>query len=129
MTTATPSLADRFASTLDGMRAAMPAEGTRKGPAAALQAAILRLLEAILALLVQFEAGTLTALPARRAANAAPGAQGAAAGIHAAGARGAGAREFRAPAFPAGRPGDMALLAAGPRAGGCCSGLVAPAAS
>jgi hypothetical protein len=65
----TPSLADRFANTLEGVRAA----GTRKGPAAALQAAILKLLEAILALLVQFEAGRLAAaVPAGRGTCAAP---------------------------------------------------------
>ena len=63
------NLADRFAITLEGMRAAMALEGVRKTPAGVLQAAILRLLEAILALLVQFEAGTLAAaVPARRIA-------------------------------------------------------------
>jgi hypothetical protein len=64
MTTPAPSLADRFANTLGEMRAAAAAEGTRKGPAGALLAAILSLLEAILALLVQFQAGTLAAAPA-----------------------------------------------------------------
>jgi hypothetical protein len=59
--TAPPSLADRFAIPLDGMRAAMAAEGKRKGPAGLLQAAILRLLERLVALLAELCAGTLAA--------------------------------------------------------------------
>jgi hypothetical protein len=49
------------------MRAATAAERSRKGPAAALLAAILSLLEQLMALLAQFKTGTL-------AAHAAPGA-------------------------------------------------------
>ena len=56
-----PSLADRFASTLEVMRASVAAEGTRKTPAGVLQAAILSLLECLLALLREFEAGRLAA--------------------------------------------------------------------
>lgn len=60
--TAPLSLADRIAITRDGMRAAVAAEGTRKGPAAALLAAILSFLECLLALLAEFNAGKLAAV-------------------------------------------------------------------
>jgi hypothetical protein len=60
MTNATPSLADRCTIALDGMREEMAAQGARKGPAGALAKAILRLLEAFVALLADFKAGTLT---------------------------------------------------------------------
>jgi hypothetical protein len=66
MTTATPSLTDRFASPLEGMRASVAAEGRRRGPAAALAAAILSFFECLLALLREFEAGTLVAHNAPR---------------------------------------------------------------
>jgi hypothetical protein len=68
MTTATPSPTDDLTSTLEGMRAAMAADGTRKGIKGALVAAILRLLEALVALLAEFRAGTLSAAAAGRAA-------------------------------------------------------------
>jgi hypothetical protein len=67
---ATPSLAERLSIPLDGMRATMAAQGPRKGPAAALQRAILRLLEALMALLAEFKAGTIGAVPGRDAASA-----------------------------------------------------------
>jgi hypothetical protein len=84
MTTTDPPLADRLTIILDGMRAAMAAQ--RKGPARALLAAILRLLEGIVALLAEFHAGTLPAGLRRGAAPAAAQlrvAEAAAAGDHA----------------------------------------------
>ncbi len=57
----TPALADPCTIITDGVRAAMAAEGMRKGPAGALARAILRLLEVLLALLAEFKAGTLAA--------------------------------------------------------------------
>jgi hypothetical protein len=55
-----PSLAELCQTTLDGVRASFAAEGARKGPAAALQRAILRFLETLVALLLDFQAGRLT---------------------------------------------------------------------
>lgn len=67
-----PSLADRFTISLEEMREEMAAQSPRKGPAGALLAAILRLLEALVALLAEFKAGTLpAAVPNRRATCAA----------------------------------------------------------
>ena len=60
-TDSAPSLADRCTVTLEGMRAEMAAQGTRKGPAQVLARAVLRLLEALVALLAEFKAGTLGA--------------------------------------------------------------------
>jgi hypothetical protein len=69
MTTTAPFLTDRLTITLDGMRAAMAAEGARKGLAGALLAAILGFLDTLVALLAEFLAGTLAALaPSPRAA-------------------------------------------------------------
>jgi hypothetical protein len=65
-----PSLADHRTITLEGMRAEMAAQGARKGPAGVLAKAILRLLEALVALLAEFKAGRL--------AGAAPGGAGSA---------------------------------------------------
>jgi hypothetical protein len=59
--TASQTPADRFALTFEEMRATMAAEGPRKGLAGALQAAILRLLNTILALLAELRTGTLAA--------------------------------------------------------------------
>jgi hypothetical protein len=71
MTNATPSLADRCTIALDGMREEMAAQGVRKGPAGALLKAILRLLEAFVALLAEFKAGTL-ANPSRSCVSTPP---------------------------------------------------------
>jgi hypothetical protein len=65
--TTTPSPADRLSIPLDGMRKALAVEATRKGPAGALAVAILSLLDAILALLMEFKAGTLAAANLRLA--------------------------------------------------------------
>jgi hypothetical protein len=76
-TTAANTLADRFANTLEGVRATMAAEGPGKGLARALQEAILGLLECLLAPIVQFQAGKLVAVPgpcATCAASIEPGA-------------------------------------------------------
>jgi hypothetical protein len=62
MTDATPSPTDHLRNTLEEMRVSVTAEGTRKGLAGALQSAILRLLNALVALLAEFKAGTLGAL-------------------------------------------------------------------
>ncbi len=59
LTAPIPSLADRLTMTREGMRASMAAEGRPSGPGAALHAAILRLLEMLLALLADFAAGRL----------------------------------------------------------------------
>lgn len=73
MTTDTPSLADRFERALDEVRATTAARGAAKGPAGALLVAILRLLEGIVALLAQLQAGTLAAVaPNRRLVSGAP---------------------------------------------------------
>jgi hypothetical protein len=61
MTDTPSSPAGRLAISLEEMRAQMAAEGMRKGLAGALQAAILGLLECLLALLADFKAGRLTA--------------------------------------------------------------------
>jgi hypothetical protein len=70
-TTTSGALADRATVALDGMRAVMAAEPRSGGPAGALMAAILRLLEQILVLLAEFRAGTLAAVPSGSAAPAA----------------------------------------------------------
>lgn len=60
MTDTPSSPAGRLTISLEEMRARLAAEGTRKGLAGALQAAILGLLECLLALLADFKAGRLT---------------------------------------------------------------------
>jgi hypothetical protein len=78
MTNPLPSPTSRLGSTLEGMRAAIAAEGPRKGLAAKLQDAILMLLEALMTLLAEFRAGTLAPSGAATARGAvAPGAPGA----------------------------------------------------
>ncbi len=62
MTNSPPSPADSANSTLDGLRAGMAGECARKGPAGALARAILRLMEALMALLADFKAGRLVAM-------------------------------------------------------------------
>ena len=59
MNSAPPSLPDRLASTREGIRAAMADEGI--GLAMALQKAILRLLDTLIAMLLDFQAGRLVA--------------------------------------------------------------------
>jgi hypothetical protein len=59
MTNPLPSPTSRLGSTLEGMRAAIAAEGPRKGLAGKLQDAILMLLKALVTLLAEFRAGTL----------------------------------------------------------------------
>lgn len=93
MTETAPSPADRFTVALDGMRETIALEGTKKGLAGGLLAAILRLLDELLALLMQFKAGTLVAAAAEL--RAAPGTD--AAGAEA-------ATEPRAPRTPAAAP-------------------------
>jgi hypothetical protein len=105
MTDATPSPTDRLTNTLDEMRVSMAAEGTRKGLAGALQAAILRLLNALVALLAEFKAGTLGAVEdGHSAGEAATVREPSATALCAADAGGAGAHE-------SGQP--MAVLSAG----------------
>jgi hypothetical protein len=65
--TAAPSLADRSTLTLEGVRADLAAARRKKGPAAA----ILGLLECLLALLADFKAGKLAALVAQGGATCA----------------------------------------------------------
>ena len=116
--TAAPFPADRFATAFDGMREAVAAEGTRKGLAGALQAAILRLLEAILALLVELRAGTLAAVAVSEAA---PGA----AEPRSACADRAGDREPRRPLAPSpdGRSGDGGADSGGPPGARCAAAV------
>lgn len=61
MTGTAPSPADRFSSTLEGMRAAIAAEGTRNGLTGRLLAAILGLLDTLMALLADLRASRLAA--------------------------------------------------------------------
>ena len=61
MTDAAPSPTDRFSSTLEGMRAAIAAEGTSNGLTGKLLAAILGLLDTLMALLADLRAGRLAA--------------------------------------------------------------------
>ena len=61
MTDIAPPPADPLTSSLAELRLACAAEGTRKGLAGALQAAILAFLETLLALLAEFRAGRLAA--------------------------------------------------------------------
>jgi hypothetical protein len=77
--TASHNPADRFAITFEEMRETMAAEGTRKGLAGALQAAILRLLNALVALLAALRDGKLAAAApasATCAASAEPATEG-----------------------------------------------------
>jgi hypothetical protein len=62
MTTAAPSPTGHLDISLGEMRAAMAAEGTKKGLAGAVAAALLSLLDLIVALLAEFRAGKLAAL-------------------------------------------------------------------
>lgn len=73
MQTAAASFSDRFSDTLDGMRASIALEGTRTGLAGAMLAAILGLLDAMLALLREFKAGTLVAAAPNAASGEATG--------------------------------------------------------
>ena len=69
-----PSAPTDLSSTLEGIRAAIAAEGAGNGLAGKLQAAILRLLEVLVALLADFRAGRLSGLAVESgAADAAPG--------------------------------------------------------
>jgi hypothetical protein len=151
MTIAAPSLADRFTISLKEMREEMAAQSTRKGPAGALLAAILSLLEALVVLLAEFKAGTLgghgalaAAVPSRPAASAtcaasATSAEAAAAcappaayeraapgaaTLPPAGASDAGSHQFRGQSqyLANGRSGD-----AGPDRGGSAAGRAAAA--
>jgi hypothetical protein len=61
-TTVSHTPADRFANSLEELRAAMAAEGTRKGLAGAIHAAILGFLNMLIALLADLRAGRLAAL-------------------------------------------------------------------
>lgn len=63
MTTTTPAPAGNLALTLDGIRASLAAEATRKGLRGELAAAILSLLDVLAALLADFKAGKLVAPP------------------------------------------------------------------
>jgi hypothetical protein len=122
--TAPHTLADRLAITTGEMRAALAPQGTRKGPAAALQAAILSLLEYILALLVEFQAGRLVAAPGERAARVAAGAAGSPSSSRCAGpsvsapgsgshcASAMGTRRGEGEFHPGGSPGTAAASAA-----------------
>jgi len=69
--TAASSPADHFAISFERMREAMAADAARKGPTGALVRAILRLLERILALLVEMCSGTLDAAAPSHAARGA----------------------------------------------------------
>jgi len=66
---AAPSLTDRLTMTREAIRASM-VEASPKGPAAALEAILLRFLDALLRLLADFKAGRLAALPPGDAASA-----------------------------------------------------------
>ena len=70
LTDPTPSPPSDLGNTLEEMRAAIAAEGARKGLAGAVTAAILRLLEVLVALLAEFRAGTLVAAVPDRGARA-----------------------------------------------------------
>ena len=59
MTTAPSSPTESFSDTLEGVRASIAMEGTRKGPAGALAWAILHFPEMLVALLADFKAGRL----------------------------------------------------------------------
>jgi len=103
-TTAAPHPTDRLTNTLEEMRASVAAEGTRKGLAGALQAAIRSFLDALVALLAEFKAGRLGAVEDRHSAGgAATAREPDATAVCAVDAGGAGARE-------SGRP--MAVLSA-----------------
>ncbi len=65
---AAPSLADRLTMTREGIRASMTAADKAKGPAAALEAIFLKLLDTLLTLLADFQAGRLPPLAPREAA-------------------------------------------------------------
>jgi hypothetical protein len=122
MTTAAPSPTGRLTNTLEEMRVVMAAEGTRKGLAGTLQAAILSLLELLVALLAEFRAGTLAAAPGCRAETGAPGAT-CAAGVPAAGAGGRGCFDFREPAavLSADQSGDGRAVRGDSPAGGAAA--------
>jgi hypothetical protein len=137
-TAASHTPADRFAINFKEMRATMAAEETRKGLAGALQAAILRLLNAIVALLADLRAGRLAAeapasAPCAASATCAVSAEAAAAHEPAPeGLRGTGAangerhREYRAAVttVPPAAPGD-----AGADRGAAAVGVKNPAAA
>ncbi len=67
LTDPTPSKTGHLSDALAEMRASIAAEGTQKGLAGVLAAAILRLLEGLVALLTEFRAGTLPTAPERGA--------------------------------------------------------------
>jgi hypothetical protein len=72
MTTAAPSPTGHLDISLGEMRAALVAEGTRKGLSGAVAAALLSLLDLILALLADFRAGRLAAAAPQGVAAGAP---------------------------------------------------------
>jgi hypothetical protein len=124
--TASHALPDRFAISFEEIRAKMAAEGKKKGLAGALQAAILRLLNAIVALLADLRAGRLAAAAPASAANA-PCAEPAAEGLcGTAAANGERYRDYRAAVttVPPAAPGD-----AGADRGAAAVGVKNPAAA